>query len=130
MKKERKRIEGMWVFIGAERYDGIKWHQNEYYTKDMTWVFIPYYYDVHSIIGRIRETTTSNHTELSFCYNTMKQLLSVEIRDDDEPSTYQNPQTDIYEVVFVDNDTITISILNEFGCPPPYFRYILHRNEK
>ncbi len=129
--KPQNLLTGRWEFIATERYCDYKWIACKEYVVGMVWSFEPEFFSSTKVVGRIIETTPHTETiNLQYLFDTARETLKMEIYTDpiaEESRT--NPQSDLYELTTDEERvaTIKLSILNQWGCPPPYFRYTLQR---
>lgn len=127
MPLNRNLLVGNWKFIETEKYDGSKWIQADH-VENMTWEFHPQYFGVTKVIGNIIEQTPSKTPiTLNYIFNIFTRQLRIEVYTD--PKTRILDEIDIYELVDVTESsaqiTVTLSLINQLGCPPPYLRYKL-----
>lgn len=135
-------LTGKWLFIGAERFIDSQWQPCDTYVDGMTWEFCEQYIGEGKVIGSIVETSPSEvSTKMAYAYNSGENRLTVEIFTECTTQSDDSSEADIYEVCRAESEqsddqgdskgegtnTITISILTQHGCPPPYFRYILQK---
>ncbi len=131
MTANKTLIVGKWEFIKAETHNGVEWEVTNH-VKNMTWQFHPNYISPTKTIGVIVESASkAAPAELNYTFSTLDNLLRIEVYTD--PITRIKDETDIYDVRLAEekSDTetpiITIELINQIGCPPPYLRYTLQQ---
>ncbi len=119
-------LSGKWLFVAMENFAAGEWQKNEKYVGNMTWSFDADFIKGDTTLGTITERNErGSETQLSYAYDAASQQLRIET----DPIPTAGSEQDIYEVCSLSINTITISIQNEHGCPPPYLRYTLRKIE-
>ncbi|MFR9505664.1 MAG: hypothetical protein SNI32_06245 [Rikenellaceae bacterium] len=130
MTEVKTPLVGEWKFIKAEQHNGTDWEPTNH-TDGMSWEFHPEYISTSKIIGIIVETAPLvDEVRLNYTFSESDNLLRIEVYTD--PETRIKDETDIYEVTFAEaptdqKPTITVELINQIGCPPPYLRHTLQQ---
>ncbi len=130
MTHHKNLLIGKWEFIKAEQHNGSEWELTNH-TMGMMWEFHPEYISTSKIIGIIVETAPLvAPINLNYTFSDRDNLLRIEVYTD--PDTRIKDETDIYEISFDEvladqKPIITIELISQIGCPPPYLRYTLRQ---